>query len=80
MINIQNYNYYRSMDIRGFFLELVGQLCNEDKNTTAKIRALLKHFRFPLKVIYLDLLADIINATKKKFLKLLQTVPELLPC
>jgi hypothetical protein len=79
MINIQNYNHYRSLDIRTALLELVGQLCNEERDTTSKIRAILKHFRFPLSVIYLDVLADFISSTKKKFLRLLQAVPELLP-
>jgi hypothetical protein len=80
LINIQNYNHYKTLDVRGMLLELVGQLCNEDKDTTLKIRTLLRHFKFPLSVIYLDLLSELVASTKKKFIKLLQAVPELLPC
>jgi hypothetical protein len=60
-------------------IEFISQFCNEEKDHVLKIRALFKHFRFSLRVIYLDLLSEIVYATKKKFIKALQEIQEILP-
>lgn len=79
MINIQNYSYYQTIDVKSMLIELILRFCNEDKDETLKIRALVKHFKFPLRIIYKQVLVEIILATKVKFLKLIKAIPELLP-
>lgn len=79
MINIQNYNHFKTVDIKSMLIEYISQFCNEDKDHVQKIRAIFKHFRFSLRIIYLDILAEVVMATKKKFIKLLQQIPEMLP-
>jgi hypothetical protein len=32
LINIQNYNYYKSVDIKSMFYELISRYCNEEKD------------------------------------------------
>lgn len=60
-------------------IEFISQFCNEDKDHAQKIRAIFKHFRFSLRIVYLDILAEVVVATKKKFIKILQQIPEILP-
>lgn len=59
--------------------ELINRFCNDDKNEIDKIRILIKKFKFPLRVVYRDILTEIIANTKKKFLKLIKAIPEILP-
>lgn len=59
--------------------EMINRFCNDDKDEINKIRILIKHFKFPLRIDYQEVLAEIIANTKKKFLKVLSALPELLP-
>jgi hypothetical protein len=79
LINIQNYNYYKSVDIKSMFYELISRYCNEEKDEIMKIRMVLRHFKFSLRINYQEILEEIITKTKKKFLKILEAIPELLP-
>ncbi len=79
LINIQNYNYYKTFDIKSLLIQFISQFCNEDKDQISKIRKLWKTFRFSLKTIYLDVLSAVIAVTKKKFIKILEQIPEILP-
>lgn len=79
LINIQNYNHFKTVDIKSMLIEFISQFCNEDKDHVQKIRTIFKHFRFSLRIIYLDILAEVVVATKKKFIKILQHIPEILP-
>lgn len=79
LINIQNYNYFKTIDIKTLLYEMIGRYCNEDKDEIMKIRIIIKLFKFALRKEYQEILTQIIANTKKKFLKLLEAVPELLP-
>lgn len=79
LINIQNYNYYKTLDVKSMLFEMINRFCNDDKDEINKIRILIKHFKFPLRIDYQEVLAEIIANTKKKFLKVLSALPELLP-
>lgn len=75
MINIQNYNYYKTVDIKSMLYEFISTYCNEEKNVITKIRVVLKYFKFSLRINYQEILEEIISKTKKKFLKILEAIP-----
>jgi len=56
MINIQNYTYYQKKDIKSMLIELIQRFINEDKDEILKIRAIMSNFKFPLRIIYKELL------------------------
>lgn len=55
--------------------ELINTYCNEEKDVITKIRVVLKHFKFSLRIDYQKILEEIISKTKKKFLKILEAIP-----
>lgn len=75
MITIQEFYEYKNFDIKGFFIDHVNMFCQEKKNTITKIRLILRAFRFVYRVIYRELLDEIIINTKSNLLSLLQAVP-----
>jgi len=42
LINIQNYNYYRTVDIKHMLFEHIGRFVNEDKDEIMKIRLIVR--------------------------------------
>lgn len=61
------------------FLQLVHEYCVEDKDVLMHLRIFLKSFRFIFRIIYKQLLEDIISASKSNLIKLLENFPEILP-
>lgn len=57
LINIQNYNYYKTVDIKSMLFELITRHCNEEKNEAFKIRTILKFFKFSLRTVYEDIIS-----------------------
>ena len=78
-IDIQQYFNCSNMDLKTYFLELAFKLCFEEKNLSAELRLLLRSFRFPLRIIYKELLADLIVQSKHKLINFLKAIPEILP-
>jgi hypothetical protein len=79
MICIQEFYEYKNFDIKGYLIDHVNMFCHERKNTITKIRLILRAFRFVYRVIYRELLEDIIISAKTNLLALLQALPEILP-
>lgn len=77
-IDIQNYKLYSKADIKNFFLQLIHEYCCEDNkkdDLLLHIRLFLKSFRFIFRIIYKQLLEDIISTTKSSLIKLLENLP-----
>lgn len=68
------------MEIKSELISLVNQFCHEGKkNLSRNIRFLLRNFKFVFRIIYYQLLDEIIKTAKSKLLDLLTEIPELLP-
>lgn len=68
------------MEIKQEVISLVSQFCHEDKKSFSKnIRFLLRNFKFVFRIIYHELLGEIIEAASHQILVLLTEIPELLP-
>ena len=67
------------MHLENSLLELVKDLCLENKPVESEIRLFLVTFKFPLRMIYEDILTRIIEVLEDKFIILLQKIPEILP-
>lgn len=79
MITIQEFYEYKNFDVKGYLIDQVNMFCQDRKNTITKIRLILRAFRFVYRVIYRELLEEIILNAKSSLLALLQAVPEILP-
>lgn len=64
MINIQDYKTYEQCDIKSFLVERVTEFCFEKKDTTLNIRLMIRNFKFVFRVIYEELLEEIILSAK----------------
>lgn len=49
------------------------------KNNAKIIRTITKHFKFTYRIIYKDLLEEIIKTSKDEMINLLNEIPEILP-
>lgn len=73
---IREYQEYKSMEIKSYLISLINQFCHEEKmEVSVSIRFLLKNFRFVYKIIYYELLDEIIRTAKEKLLDLLIEIP-----
>lgn len=52
MINIQQYSYYLKMELKSQLLDYIAKFCEEGKDFSLHIRAFIRAFRFPLRIIY----------------------------
>jgi len=52
------------MDIKAYLVEEIGEMVNNFKNNAKIIRIMLKKFKFVYRIIYKDLLEEIINVSK----------------
>ena len=78
-MNIQQYYYYKDMDIKSFLVEQINDMLFNFKNNARIIRMIIKHFKFSYRIIYSDLLKEIVIAAKDELVNLLNEIPELLP-
>lgn len=79
-MTIRQYQQHKSMEIKSELISLVNQFCHEGKkNLSRNIRFLLRNFKFVFRIIYYQLLDEIIKTAKSKLLDLLIEIPQLLP-
>jgi hypothetical protein len=80
LINIQQYYEYKDFDIKNYLVEKIVDFCMYDKgNKDAEIRMMLRSFKFIYRVIYKEILEEIIKLCKGKLTILLKHIPEILP-
>lgn len=79
VIDIQQYVQTVTFELKSHFVEYVGRLCFEDKPVEQHLRIFLREFRFPLRVMYAQLLETLILHAKNRLLTFLKAVPEILP-
>ena len=60
-------------------MEYVGRLCFEEKPVEEHLRIFLREFRFPLRVMYAQLLETLIIHAKNRLINFLKVLPEILP-
>ena len=72
MIGIQDYYQIKHQNIYDTTLSLIDDFCHEGKNVIYKIRFMLCNFKFPLRMIYLQFLEQVIKNVKGKILNLLK--------
>lgn len=76
MINIQQYYEYKDFDIKNYLVEKIVDFCVYDKDTKdIEIRMMLRSFKFIYRVIYKDILEEIIKLCKGKLVILLRSIP-----
>jgi hypothetical protein len=75
MITIQQFYEYKNFDIKGYFIDHVNMFCQDKKDTVMKMRLILRAFKFVYRVIYRQLLDDIIVNAKTNLLAFLQAIP-----
>jgi hypothetical protein len=63
-IDIQQYYQFKNMDIKTYLVEEIGEMVNNFKNNAKIIRIILKKFKFVYRIIYKDLLEEIISVSK----------------
>ena len=71
MIGIQEYYQIKHQNIYETLLSLIDDFCHDGKNVIHKIRFMLCSFKFPLRMIYLKFLQQMIKNVKGKLLLLL---------
>lgn len=68
------------MQIKTQLITHINQFCHEGiKNVSKNIRFLLRNFRFVFRIVYWNLLEEVISNANLKLLELLKEFPELLP-
>jgi len=76
LINIQQYYEYKDFDIKNYLVEKIVDFCVYDKDTKdIEIRMMLRSFKFIYRVIYKDILEEIIKLCKGKLVILLRSIP-----
>lgn len=79
MIDIQQYVQTVTFELKSHFVEYVTKLCFEDKPVDEHLRIFLREFRFPLRVMYTQLLETLIVHAKNRLINFLKIIPEILP-
>jgi hypothetical protein len=75
MITIQQFYEYKNFDIKGYFIDHVNMFCQDKRDAVMKMRLILRTFKFVYRVIYRQLLDDIIVNAKTNLLAFLQAIP-----
>ena len=80
MIDIQQYVQSSKFQLKSHFLEYVTKICNDAKDMEIeKFRIFMREFRFPLRIMYTQLIEDLIIQAKKKLINFLKIIPQILP-
>jgi hypothetical protein len=75
MIDIQQYVQTAKFELKTHFLEFVTKLCIEEKPVEEHFRIFLREFKFPLRVLYTQLIETLIIHSKNKLVNFLKMVP-----
>ena len=78
-MDIQQYYYYKNMDLKAFLIEQISQMLFDLKDHAKSIRIAIKHFKFIYRLIYQEIIEEIIIASKEELIHLLDEIPEILP-
>jgi len=70
-IDVHNYFYYKNADVKVFLLDLINDMLFNLKNNAKIIRIVLKNFKFHYRLVYKEILADIIITAKDNLIDLL---------
>jgi hypothetical protein len=69
-IDVHNYFHYKNIDIKGLLTELISEMVFSLKNNAKIIRLTIKNFKFIYRLIYKEILEDIIHNVKESLIDL----------
>lgn len=75
MFGVHDYYELKNLEIPSGLIALINELCVEGKDVVHKIRFLVSFFKFSLRIVYMDLLEEVIRSLKEKVYILFQKVP-----
>lgn len=59
-IDVHNYFHYKNSEVKTFLIDLINDMLFNLKNNAKIIRLVIKHFKFIYRLIYKEILQDII--------------------
>ena len=64
-MDIQQYYFYRNIDIKAFLIEHISDMLFNLKDNAKSIRIIIKTFKFVYRLIYKQIIEEIIIASKE---------------
>lgn len=74
-IDIQQYYLFKNSDIKTYLIEQISDMLFNFKNNAKIIRIIIKQFKFAYRIIYKEILEEIISASKEELVNLLNEIP-----
>lgn len=78
-IDIQHYYQYKNVDVKTSLIEQIYDMLFNLKNNAKIIRITIKIFKFVYRLVYKQLLNEVILTAKECLIDLLNELPEILP-
>lgn len=70
-MDVQHYYFFKNAEVRSFLVDQISDMIFNLKNNAKVIRIIIRHFKFTYRLIYRDLLEDIIRTAKDEVINLL---------
>jgi hypothetical protein len=78
-MDVQHYYFFKNADVRSFLVDQIADMLFNLKNNAKVIRIVIRHFKFTYRLIYRDLLEEVLKTAREEVINLLNEIPELLP-
>lgn len=78
-MDVQHYYFFKNAEVRSFLVDQIADMLFNLKNNAKVIRIVIRHFKFTYRLIYRELLEDVLKTAKDEVINLLNEIPELLP-
>jgi hypothetical protein len=70
-MDVQHYYFFKNAEVKSFLVDQIADMLFNLKNNAKVIRIVIRHFKFTYRLIYRQLLEDIIKTAKEEVINLL---------